>query len=97
MKILTLILLGSAAVVAQTEQPAAQTEQPAAPVATRVVNPIINVTVSPLAPPDLDSPYASPRDAARHWLQATLAGLREQHDIRAAMRGFAQSYLVDRT
>jgi hypothetical protein len=58
---------------------------------------VVNVFVTPLAPPDLDSPYAAPRDAARHWLQATLAGLREQHDIRAGLRGFAQAYLLDRT
>ena len=69
---------------------AAQTEPAPPPTAPTVVN------VAPLAPPDLDSPYASPRDAARHWLQATLAGLRDQHDVRAALRGFAQAYLLDR-
>jgi hypothetical protein len=81
--ILTVFLCAGAA--AQTE-----TASPATPAA-------VNVTVAPLAPADLESPYASPRDAARHWLQATLAGLREQHDIRAALRGFAQAYLLDRT
>ena len=59
--------------------------------------PVVTLSILPMAPPDLDSPYASPRDAARHWFQTTLANLREQHDIRGAVRGFAQALLLDRT
>src|SRR5450759_2857891 len=59
--------------------------------------PVVTLSILPMAPPDLDSPYASPRDAARHWFQTTLANLREQHDIRGAVRGFSQALLLDRT
>jgi hypothetical protein len=74
----------------------AQVEQQL-PVVPAAEPPVIEVAVPPLAPPDLDSPYASPRDAARQWLQATLANLAEQRDAHAAIRGFAQAFLIDRT
>lgn len=80
---------------------AAQVEQqPPVPVAQEapvVQVPVVEVTVPPVAPPDLDSPYASPRDAARQWLQTTFNNLAEQRDTRAALRGFAQAFLLDRT
>jgi hypothetical protein len=53
--------------------------------------------VPPLAPPDLASPYASPRDAARHRLQVTLAQLQSSRDLRAGMHGFAEALIADRT
>ena len=76
-------------------QAAASAPQPAAVPPPQP--PAIEIAVPPLAPPDMDSPYASPRDAARHWFQVTLANLAEQRDTRAAMRGFAQAFLLDRT
>jgi hypothetical protein len=90
------------AAAAQVEQPQAP-PPPADPAATAVpaavpaAPQVVEIPASPLAPPDLDSPYASPRDAARQWFQTTLANLREQRDTRAAMRGFAQAFLLDRT
>src|SRR5579864_98633 len=80
----------SAAAVAQVDQQPPATPSPASD------EPLV-ISTAPLAPPDLDSPYASPRDAARQWFQTTLANLVEQRDTRAAIRGFAQAFLVDRT
>ena len=79
--------------------PAAETPPVSAPATPPVAAPPppIEIAIAPLAPPDLDSPYASVRDAARHWFQTTLANLREQRDIRNAVRGFAQAFLTDRT
>src|SRR5580658_9749679 len=51
----------------------------------------------PLSAPDLDTPYASPRDAARHRLQATLAELKTNRNTKTAMQGFAEAFLIDRT
>ena len=79
--------------VEQASPPTAGTPTPAPTPAA----PVVNVTVAPLAPPDLDSPYASPRDAARHRFQATLADLAASHNVREAMRGFGQAFLLDRT
>jgi tetratricopeptide (TPR) repeat protein len=53
--------------------------------------------VPPLAPPDLASPYASPRDAARHRLQIALAQLQSSRDLRVGVRGFAEAFVADRT
>jgi tetratricopeptide (TPR) repeat protein len=92
MRIVTAFLLAAGMVAAQTEpvpQPATQPAQAGPPVVT--------VSIPPMAPADLDTPYASPRDSARHWLQATLAGLREQRDLRAGIRGMAQALIQDRT
>lgn len=80
---------GTAPQVAPAEQQATVVPPPQPPA--------VEIAVPPLAPPDMDSPYASPRDAARHWLQVTLGNLAEQRDTRAAMRGFAQAFLLDRT
>jgi tetratricopeptide (TPR) repeat protein len=55
------------------------------------------VDVPPLAPPIPGSPYASPRDAARHRLQATLAELQSGRDARIAVRGFAEALSIDGT
>src|SRR5580700_4566290 len=68
--------------------------QPEAPVG---VIPQVTVAVAPLAPPDLNSPYASPRDGARHRLQATLSDLAATRNIKEALRGFAEAFLTDRT
>ncbi len=59
--------------------------------------PIVTVATAPLAPPDLASPYASPRDAARHRLQATLSSLSVNRDLKDGIQGFAQAYLEDST
>ena len=59
--------------------------------------PVVIVPVAPLAPADLNSPYASPRDAARHRFQSTLSALTANRDIKDGMRGFAQAYLEDST
>ena len=77
------------------ESTPAPTPQPVAPVAPVV--PVVTVTVPPLAPPDLSSPYASPRDAARHRFQATLADLAANRNVPDAIRGFGQAFLEDRT
>jgi hypothetical protein len=59
--------------------------------------PVLTLDVSPLAPPDLASPYAGPRDAARHRFQVTLAQLQASHNTHAAMQGFAEAFAADRT
>lgn len=106
-RILSMVLACAAMSWAQNEPAPAAT--PAAPATAPAENPVpaaapvvvslpaVTLNVQPLAPADLDSAYAGPRDGARHWLQATLASLREQRDIRAGMRGFAEAFLLDRT
>jgi hypothetical protein len=69
----------------------------AQPTSTPVTLSVVKVDVAPLAPPDLNSPYASPRDAARHRFRATLADLESGRDIKAAVRGFAEALALDRT
>jgi tetratricopeptide (TPR) repeat protein len=59
--------------------------------------PVVTVDVAPLRAPDLDSPYASPRDAARHRFQATLAELKTSRNIKAALQGFGEALILDRT
>jgi hypothetical protein len=59
--------------------------------------PVVTVAVPPLAPPDLNSPYASPRDGARHRVQATLSELSATRNIKEAIRGFAEAFFTDRT
>ena len=68
-------------------QPAAQPAPPS----------VVTLDLTPLAAPDLESPYASPRDAARHRLQTTLAELRSARNTKLAMQGFAEALLIDRT
>ncbi|HTS62787.1 MAG TPA: PEGA domain-containing protein [Candidatus Acidoferrales bacterium] len=68
-----------------------RSQEPPAPPA------VITVDVAPLAPPDLGSAYASPRDAARHRFQATMSQLQSSRNIRAAMQGFAEAFAADRT
>jgi len=58
---------------------------------------VVTLDIAPLAAPDLESPYASPRDAARHRLQASLTELRAARNTRAAMQGFTEALLIDRT
>ena len=67
------------------------------PVAQSAPAPVVTLDITPLAAPDLESPYASPRDAARHRLQATLAELRSARNTKLAMQGFAEALLMDRT
>jgi hypothetical protein len=57
----------------------------------------VSLDILPLSPPDLDSPYASPRDAARHRFQATLAELQTSRNLKAALQGFADAFSTDRT
>lgn len=57
----------------------------------------VRMDVAPLAPLDLLTPYASPRDAARHRLQATLAQLQENRDLQAGLRGLIQALASDPT
>jgi tetratricopeptide (TPR) repeat protein len=59
--------------------------------------PVVTLDITPLAAPDLESPYASPRDAARHRFQATLAELRSSRNMKLAMQGFGEALLIDRT
>jgi len=59
--------------------------------------PVVMVTAQPLAPADFNSPYASPRDAARHRSQATLAELAANRNLKDALRGFEQALIDDRT
>lgn len=68
-----------------------------APVPQAPAIPVVTLDVAALAPPDLASPYASPRDAARHRLQASMAELRAARNTRLAMQGFAEALLADRT
>ena len=71
--------------------------QPVAQPAPGAPAPVVTLDIAPLAAPDLESPYASPRDAARHRLQATLAELRSSRNTKLAMQGFAEALLMDRT
>ena len=59
--------------------------------------PVVTIDTAPLAPPDLASPYASPRDAARHRLQMTMLQLQSTRNLRAAVQGFADAFATDRT
>ena len=67
------------------------------PVAQPAPTPVVTLDITPLAAPDLESPYASQRDAARHRLQASLAELRSSRNPKLAMQGFAEALLIDRT
>lgn len=75
----------------------AQVEVPQSPPAPVPAPTPIRIDVPPLAPPIPESPYASPRDAARHRLQATLAELQSGRDVKLAVRGFAEALLIDGT
>jgi hypothetical protein len=55
------------------------------------------VVVAPLAPVDPNTPYASPRDAACHRFQVTLADVTENRNAKDGLRGFAQAFNDDRT
>src|SRR5579864_5633605 len=68
-----------------------------APAETPAAATVLTVDVAPLRAPDLDSPYASPRDAARHRFQATLAELKASRSTKAGLQGFAEALLIDRT
>jgi tetratricopeptide (TPR) repeat protein len=68
-----------------------------APVALTMATPVVTLDITPLAPPDLSSPYASPRDAARHRFQSTVSDLKATRNSKAALQGFAEALLMDRT
>jgi tetratricopeptide (TPR) repeat protein len=89
------ILMWMVAALAFCQEAIPTPERPAETTAPAI--PVITVSIAPLAAPDLDSPYASPRDAARHRLQATLSDLGVNRDIKEAVRGFGQAFLLDRT
>jgi tetratricopeptide (TPR) repeat protein len=89
MRLVPSFLLALGVAACQTD-PAPQPQTPSASA------PVVTVSVPPLGPVDLDTPYASPRDAARHWLQTTLANLRQQRNL-AAIRGTAQALVHDRS
>jgi hypothetical protein len=91
MRTLIAAILVTAIAVAQ-DPPSTPLQAPAIP-----VNPVVMVSVAPLAPPDLNSPYASPRDGARHRLQVTLSDLAATRNLKEAMRGLAEAFLTDRT
>jgi hypothetical protein len=94
-------LLGTALSVTAFAQDAAPPDPAPAPApdtpAPPPGPPVVTVSAAPLSPPDLDSPYASARDAARHRLHATLAALTVNRDLRDGIRGFAQAFLEDPT
>jgi hypothetical protein len=85
MRTLALLLVSTAFAMPQDAPPAAP------------VVPVVTLDVAPLAPPDLASPYASPRDAARHRLQVTISQLQATRNVRAAVKGFAEAFAADRT
>jgi PEGA domain-containing protein len=70
-------------------------QQIAAPVEPPAPVPVVALDIAPLAPADLASPYASPRDAARHRFQVTLARLESTRNVDAAMQGFADALARD--
>jgi tetratricopeptide (TPR) repeat protein len=90
MKFLAALLISACAFAQDASPPPPAVSAPPAP-------PVITVDVAPLAPPDLNSPYASPRDAARHRLQDTMAQLQTTRSVRAAIQGFAEAFAADRT
>jgi tetratricopeptide (TPR) repeat protein len=53
------------------------------------------VDTPPLRPVDSDTPYASPRDAARHRLQTAFSDLQTRRDVPAGVRGFADALARD--
>src|SRR4051812_34035505 len=53
------------------------------------------VDIAPLAPPEMSSPYASPRDAARHRFQSAMAELAVQRDMKIAIRQMAETLATD--
>ena len=85
---LTCALVGAQEVPVPAVQPTA-VQPPAVPV--------VELDIAPLSPPDLDTPYASPRDAARHRFQSTLAQLQSDRNTKAALRGLAEALALDRT
>ena len=93
--VLMIVTLASTCLRAQ--EPPAPAGQAPVPNAPASIAPVLNLDVPPLAPPDLTSPYASPRDAARHRLQAALAQLQSSRNVRSAMQGFAEALVADPT
>ena len=105
MRLAALLILVSGILLAQVETPAPPSpEAPAQAAAAQPATvpqpapvPVVTLDVAPLSPPDLNSPYASPRDAARHRFQNTLAELKSSRNSKAASQGFAEALLIDPT
>ena len=93
---LNIALLAFVFTAAAQEQAApapAAAEQPPAPVVEQ--QPPQKVDVAPLAPPDMTSPYASPRDSARHRFQTAMTDLPVNRDIKAGIRELAEAFATD--
>lgn len=98
MRVVTLLVLTCWITSAQDAPPSPPAEVAAAPAAEAPpAVPVVSLDVVPLAPPDLDTPYASPRDAARHRFQATLSALQSARNVKAGIQGFAEAFAIDRT
>lgn len=70
MRLVISLLLACGLAAAQDQAAPAAPAEPAAAPAAAVTVPMVAVDLAPLAPADPDSPYASPRDGARHRFQA---------------------------
>ena len=55
----------------------------------------VELDVMPLKEVDLSSPYASPRDAARHRLRVTLDKLKADQNLAEGLRGMEQAVAID--
>jgi hypothetical protein len=95
------VLFLSGGLLLSQDAPPAGTPAAANPTLPPVPQPppiaVVNLDLPPLAPPDLNSPYASPRDAARHRFQATIAQLQTSRNIGSAVQGFAEAFALDRS
>ncbi len=90
MRTIALVVLFGALAMSQDTPPAAVVPPPPA-------IPVVTLDAAPLAPPDTASPYASPRDAARHRLQVTMSQLQATRSIRPSLQGFADAFATDRS
>src|SRR5579872_3193900 len=99
MRLATFFVLICASLSAQVESapvasPGAAPQNAAAAPASILV---LTLDIAPLSAADLDTPYASPRDAARHRFQSTLADLKSSRNPKAALQGFAEALALDPT
>lgn len=92
-----LILTGRVALAQDAQAPPSEAAAPPALAVPVVTVPSVAIDFPPLAPADPNSPYASPRDAARHRFQATLAELESARNVKAGIQGFAEAFALDRT
>src|SRR5579884_2219404 len=98
MRILRFLILTGWVALAQDAQapPTDAAAGPPVPAPVAAV-PSVAIDIAPLAPADPNSPYASPRDAARPRFQATLAELESARNVKAGIQGFAEAFALDRT